>query len=478
MSLAEGRLVNGKYRVVRLIGEGGMGSVYEAMHEGLGARVALKSLHPDLAKTGLGPRFLQEARAAARIKSPHVVRVSDVDQTEEGLPFMVLEFLEGKTLQALYEHLYKQGEQLPYSDALDFAIQICEGVEAAHEAGIVHRDLKPDNVMITSGPKGAPLLKLLDFGIAKLEDKNDPKSVRTRPGVIMGTPEYMAPEQAFAADTADARADVFSLGVMVFEMLAGHRPVGGDEPTEIAVAYLTGKVPHLRDLAPTVPPEIDAVVFRAMAPKPNDRLPTVKALREVLEPFLAATRPALGSQLPPAELPGARPIPGTNIYDGSPVSAGIPTPAASPVGGDAMFNETTKKSTPYAHNVHDDRFSIPVVSPPPMLMPLPAQGPMVGPMSMTPSGYPLAPGAGPGPVSVQQFPYGPTKPPEPATKPKQGNPLLVAGIAIAFLLVLGGGALWAVYYFTDVFDDAPAKKQPTKKPQPQPAPTHKKPGLR
>jgi serine/threonine-protein kinase len=460
MSLVEGALVNGKYRVVRLVGEGGMGSVYEAMHEGLGARVALKSLHPSLARTGLGPRFLQEARAAARIQSPHVVRVSDVDQTEEGLPFMVLEYLEGKTLQALYEHLYKAGDRLPYADALEFAIQICEGVEAAHEAGIVHRDLKPDNVMITVGPKGNPILKLLDFGIAKLDDKNDPKSVRTRPGVVMGTPEYMAPEQAFAADTADARADVFSLGVMVFEMFAGHRPVGGDEPTEIAVAYLTGAIPHLRDLAPTVPPEIDAVVFHAMAPKPTDRLPNVKALRETLEPFYFATRPQT-SQTSGSELMGARPIPGTNIYP--PLSAGSPTPAASAVGAsDPNFPETTKKSVPYPHDVHDSRFSVPVVTP---LPPTPGY-------SMTP-GYPMVGGmGGAGPVSLQQFPYGPTVPPVPQ-RPKQSSGLLVAGISIVFLLVLGGVALWAVYYFTDFFDDdTPAR---THKKKPAPAPTTKKP---
>jgi serine/threonine-protein kinase len=464
-----GRLITGKYRVKRLIGEGGMGAVYEAVHEGLNARVALKALHSDLAKTGLGPRFLQEARAAARIQSPHVVRVSDVDQTEEGIPFMVLELLEGKTLQALYEHLYKEGQSLPYADALDFAIQICEGVEAAHEAGIVHRDLKPDNVMITVGSKGQPLLKLLDFGIAKLEDKSDPRSVRTRPGVIMGTPEYMAPEQAFAADTADARADVFSLGVMVFEMLAGHRPVGGDEPTQIAVAYLTGAVPRLRSLAPTVPPEIDEAVHRAMAPKPADRLPTVRALREVLEPFLLATRPPQQSRMSMPEPGGARPIPGTNIYEGNPPAPPVPaanTPPATAVGGDQSFPERTKKSVPYGAEVQDSRVSVPVVSAPPV--------PSVASPAMTPSGYPVAPG----PVSAQQFPYGPTALPVKAPAQKQSGPLLVAGIAVAVLLVLGGGALWAVYYFTDLFDDPkPKKTQPAKPPQkpPQPQPAPKKP---
>ena len=467
MSPLLGRLVSGKYRVIRLIGEGGMGSVYEAVHEGLGARVALKSLHPDLARTGLGPRFLQEARAAARIKSPHVVTVSDVDQTEDGLPYMVLELLEGKTLQALYEHLYHAGDRLPYSDALDFAIQICEGVEAAHEAGIVHRDLKPDNVMITAGPKGSPLLKLLDFGIAKLEDKNDPMSVRTRPGVIMGTPEYMAPEQAFAADTADARADVFSLGVMVFEMLAGHRPVGGDEPTEIAVAYLTGNVPRLRDLAPTVPPDIDLAVHKAMAPKPADRLQSVRALREVLEPYLLAVRPPPQSRLStPSDRAaigkGTRPIPATNIHEEPSYAAAISKSGRPPPVADPGFaDEHTKESAAFPHGVSDGRVSVPVVSAPPAPM-MPMAPPMMG---MPPSmGYPGAPA----PVSIQQFPYGPTAPPGPARRPGSSAGL-IAGIILVVLLVVGGGALWAVYYFTDVFDEDP--KPATKKPKPKPAPT-------
>ena len=486
MSSLLGRVVSGKYRIVRLIGEGGMGSVYEAVHEGLNAKVALKSLHPDLAATGLGPRFLQEARAAARIQSPHVVRVSDVDQTEDGLPYMVLELLEGKTLQAVYEHLYQAGERLPYADALDFAIQICEGVEAAHEAGIVHRDLKPDNVMITYSAKGVALVKLLDFGIAKLEDKTDPTSVRTRPGVIMGTPEYMAPEQAFAADTADARADVFSLGVMIFEMLAGHRPVGGDEPTEIAVAYLTGNVPRLRDLAPTVPPDIDAAVHKAMAPKPPDRLQSVKALREVLEPYLLAARPPPASRMSaPSDKAlldnkGTRAIPLTHVpdepsYSAAVAKSGRPPPVTPwppgpppPLGDPGFADESTKESAMFPHGVYDNRVSVPVVSPPPRP---PGAPPSLMPYSQfssanTPpaSGYPMAPP----PVSIQQFPYASTPPPPGKRKKSHGG--LIAGLVIAFLL-LAGGALWAVYYFTDVFDDDP---KPTRKHRPKP-PSQKRP---
>lgn len=297
-----GQVINNKYRLVRVIGEGGMGSVYEARHEMLGTTVALKFLHPELGRrAGLVQRFLQEARVSAQIQSPHVVRVSDVDQTADGLAFMVMEYVEGKTLQTLYEELYQTGQRLSYADALEYAMQMVEGVDAAHRAGVVHRDLKPDNVIITKGPKGAPLIKLLDFGIAKLKVTGELGRGLTRPGVMMGTPEYMAPEQAYSADTADARADVFSLGVIIFEMLAGRRPVGGDDPHQIAAQYVTGQVARLVDLAPWVPAELAAVIHRAMAAKPDDRLGSIAELRTALEPFalaahapLAATPPAVG----------------------------------------------------------------------------------------------------------------------------------------------------------------------------------------
>src|SRR5580692_7544205 len=162
MSPQAGQVINNKYRLLRHIGDGGMGSVYEARHEALGTTVALKFLHLEFARReGLVQRFLREARASAQIQSPHVVRVADVEQSADGGVFIVLEYLEGKALQALYEELYRAGRRLPYPDALDYAVQMLEGVEAAHLAGIVHRDLKPDNVMITVDPKGATVLKLL-----------------------------------------------------------------------------------------------------------------------------------------------------------------------------------------------------------------------------------------------------------------------------------------------------------------------------
>ncbi|WP_437817955.1 protein kinase domain-containing protein [Sorangium sp. So ce1078] len=302
-----GQVIHNKYRLVRLIGDGGMGSVYEARHEVLGTTVALKFLHPELSRrSGLVQRFLQEARVSAQIQSAHVVRVVDVDQTASGLAFIVMEYLEGKTLQALYEELYRAGIRLAYADALEYAMQMLEGVEAAHRAGVVHRDLKPDNVIITRTSKGEPLIKLLDFGIAKLKVTGELDRGLTRPGVIMGTPEYMAPEQAYSADSVDARADIFSLGVIIFEMLAGRRPVGGDEPQQIAGAYLSGQISRLSDLAPEIAPGLCAAVHRAMAASPPDRFATTAEFRSALEPFARAARAPSALTPSPSEVSVAR----------------------------------------------------------------------------------------------------------------------------------------------------------------------------
>jgi eukaryotic-like serine/threonine-protein kinase len=343
-----GQVINNKYRLLRVIGDGGMGSVYEARHEVLGTSVALKFLHSELSRRqGLVARFLQEARVSAQIQSPHVVRVTDVDQTPAGA-FIVMEYLEGRTLQTLYEDLYHAGLRLAYADALEYAMQMLEGVEAAHKTGIVHRDLKPDNVMITLDAKGRAVIKLLDFGIAKLKVSGDYDRGLTRPGVIMGTPEYMAPEQAFSADAVDARADIFSLGVMIFEMLAGRRPVGGDDPQQIAASYLSDRIARLTDLAPEIDPELAAAVHRAMAARVGDRWQTVTELRDAMEPFAAAAKAP--SALPPsvslsspglarASLAGAaslqppRAVPKTFPPDDGPPPRGhdVTTPADPPV---------------------------------------------------------------------------------------------------------------------------------------------------
>ncbi len=233
-----GDLIGGKYRILRMIGDGGMGAVYEARHEVLGTSVALKFLHTELAKRqGLSTRFLQEARVSASIQSPHVTKVTDVEQTPDGTPYLVMELLTGESLQQLIDRQRK----IPRDQALDFALQILSGLEAAHALGVVHRDLKPDNVFITPST-GGPVCKLLDFGIAKLRQSNDYSKGLTRPGALMGTPEYMSPEQLYSADRVDHRADLYSLGVILFEMLAGERPAMGEDASAIVGNVLAGKV--------------------------------------------------------------------------------------------------------------------------------------------------------------------------------------------------------------------------------------------
>src|SRR6187402_3665313 len=281
MRPAVGDVIGGKYRIVRLIGDGGMGTVYEARHEFLETSVALKFLHSELAKrAGLGSRFLQEARVSARIRSPHVTHVTDVDQTSDGSPYLVMELLHGEPLQQAMDRQHK----FPPEQAVDFAQQILSGLESAHAIGVVHRDLKPDNVFIVPGNSG-PLLKLIDFGIAKLRASTEFQKGLTRAGVIMGTPEYMAPEQLFAAENVDHRADLYSLGVILFEMLAGRRPADGDDVEAIVAAVVSGNVRHLADLEPRLAPGLVAVVERALRPDREARFGSALEMRSALAPF-------------------------------------------------------------------------------------------------------------------------------------------------------------------------------------------------
>lgn len=332
-----GQIINNKYRLLRLIGDGGMGSVFEAKHELLGTTVALKFLHNQLARRkGLVERFLQEAQVSARIRSPHVVSVSDVDRTSDGLAYMVMEYVEGETLQTLYEKLYNKGDRLTYGDAFDIMLQMLEGVSAAHSLGIVHRDLKPDNVMLTEDPRAGRLVRILDFGIAKLKASGEVDRGLTRPGVVMGTPEYMAPEQAFSADKVDARADVFSLGVMFFEMLAGRRPVGGDNAHAIAAQYLEGTIAQLGDLMPSVAPKLAAAVHKAMGAKPDERFDSVDAFRAAIAPYAPDGAGTAASKADQAKDGSADPLAETA---GASVNDGRQTPIPKTVPPEEIFSD-------------------------------------------------------------------------------------------------------------------------------------------
>ena len=316
-----GDVIGGKYRIVRVIGDGGMGTVYEAHHEVLETNVALKFLHGELAqRPGLGSRFLQEARVSARIHSPHVTHVTDVDQMADGSPYLVMELLQGEPLQQAMDRL---GKLIP-TQAVDFALQILAGLEAAHAIGVVHRDLKPDNVFIVPSSNG-PLLKLIDFGIAKLRASTVYQKGLTRAGVVMGTPEYMAPEQLFAAENVDHRADLYSLGVILFEMLSARRPADGDDVETIVAAVVSGNVRHLAQLEPNLPKALVAAVERALLPDREARFGSALEMRVALAPFTGvlsygsglAAGPGAPSQPPPIHTGPAqvfeveRPVPKT-----------------------------------------------------------------------------------------------------------------------------------------------------------------------
>jgi hypothetical protein len=280
MDFEAGHLLGGKYRIVRRIGVGGMGSVYEAKHAGLGTPLAIKVLLPQLAKVPtLADRFRREAQVSATLRSPHVIQVTDVDQLADGRPYLVMELLVGESLQ---DHL-EAAKSLSREESVDLTLQILLGLECAHALGVVHRDLKPGNVFLDTRGVGRTA-KLLDFGVAKVKATPEFQAL-TRPGMVMGTPEYMAPEQAFSADQADARSDLYSVGVMLYEMLSGALPAEGSLPLAVAHQVMTNQVRPLRELCPGLPQGLLNLVHRAMQPERSARFESALEMRRALSAF-------------------------------------------------------------------------------------------------------------------------------------------------------------------------------------------------
>jgi serine/threonine-protein kinase len=276
-----GEVVSAKYRLLRPLGEGGMGLVFEAEHLRLRQSVAIKFLRPEvLALPDALERFEREARASARIRGPHVVRVLDVDTDERGRPYMVMELLRGRDLEA---ELRAQGP-LTVEAAVDLVLQACVAVAQAHAAGVVHRDLKPSNLFLTE-ESGKRVLKVLDFGISKTAPDAD-ASV-TSMCVTVGTPLYMSPEQMRSSRDVDGRTDIWSLGVILYELVAGAPPFLGTTTAAIA-AIVADAMPSLRRVRPDVPEALERVLVTALAKDPADRLPTAEALAAALMPFASA----------------------------------------------------------------------------------------------------------------------------------------------------------------------------------------------
>ncbi|MBX3206627.1 MAG: serine/threonine protein kinase [Labilithrix sp.] len=264
-----------------------MGSVYEAEHLTLGTHVAIKVLHSDLARrAGIAERFLQEARVSAQIRSPHVVQVIDVDRTVDDVAYLVMELLQGEPLSGVV----KRQQKLAVASACEYTVQILQALEAAHALGVIHRDLKPDNVFVTF-QGGKSVLKLIDFGIAKLKTAQAGQTKNlTVAGMLMGTPEYMAPEQAYSADKVDVRADLYAVGVMLYEMLSGQPPASADDPRVLILKVERGEVTPLVQAAPGIEPQLAGFVHRAMAPRPELRFANATEMRLALEDIMSGKR--------------------------------------------------------------------------------------------------------------------------------------------------------------------------------------------
>ena len=260
----------GNYRSIALLGEGGMGAVYLAEHPGIGRRVAVKVLHKNYTRDEhLLARFLNEARAANAIRHPNIIEILDSGMLADGTPFLVMELLEGESLGVRL----RQNGALPIATAIDFAYQTASALGAAHAKGIVHRDLKPDNLFVVPDPHDAKRerIKVLDFGIAKLQQGSVADSVKTRTGTLMGTPIYMSPEQCRGTRAVDHRSDIYSLGVIFYEMLAGQPPFVSEGFGDLVNMHLNVPPASARSKRPEIPLGVDALVLKMLAKNPEDR---------------------------------------------------------------------------------------------------------------------------------------------------------------------------------------------------------------
>ncbi len=346
VDIQPGSVLAGKYRVERLLGEGGMGVVVEALQLGLNRRVALKFLRADTQGT-LGEiaqiRFEREAQAAAQLRGEHIAQVYDVGTLEGGEPFIVMEFLQGEDLGDLIE---RRG-RLPVEDAVGYVLSACEAIAEAHATGIVHRDLKPANLYLAKRPDGRRQLKVLDFGISKLVSEVGETSASvdlTGTRGTLGSPLYMSPEQLESPRDVDFRADIWALGIILYELLVGQTPFHGNTLAIVHARILVGKYEAPSRARPELPPEIDDIVGRCLQHSADSRFPTVAHLAIALEALgpprmhelVASTvRIIAASRLATPDLhvaPGSNYPPPSSLAESKEALASAPTHAVTPSG--------------------------------------------------------------------------------------------------------------------------------------------------
>lgn len=310
--LEAGQILANKFQIEKVLGQGGMGVVVAARHLQLEQKVALKFLLPEAAQHGdTVQRFLREARAAVKLRSEHVAKVLDVGTLDTGSPYIVMEFLQGDDLST---HLERQGP-LPVEEAIDYVMQACEGLADAHKAGIIHRDLKPANLFLTTRSDGSPCVKILDFGISKLNEGIEKGITKTTE--IMGSPQYMSPEQLRAARLTDARSDIWALGVILFQLLTGQMPFERETLPELFTAIVLDTPPSPRSLRGDLPEGLALIMLRCLEKDPAHRYQSVAELAAALAPFGPGHASASADRV-------------SRILGPSPVSLSAPVPSAAP----------------------------------------------------------------------------------------------------------------------------------------------------
>jgi serine/threonine protein kinase len=278
-----GSILEGKYEVLRVVGEGGMGMVYEGRNKTIGRRVAIKCLYPDLKVTQeAAARFHNEAMLTASIAHKNIIEVFDMGTIEGGVPYIVMEYLDGTSLAKMLEL-----GPLSEATAVDVCLEILSALKAVHSKGIIHRDLKPENVFIMEQSGGEQIVKVLDFGISYLAKPIEGASIlKTKTGIVMGTPHYMSPEQARGKKSIDHRADLYSLGIMLYEMVTGQLPFKGDNYNEVIIAITVEEPPPPSFHYDAIPPELEKVIMKAIDKDPDKRYQNASEFTSALMPFV------------------------------------------------------------------------------------------------------------------------------------------------------------------------------------------------
>jgi serine/threonine protein kinase len=314
-------VLENRYRIKDFIGEGGMGVIYECVHLDMGKQFAVKFLNPSLCESrDAYERFRREAKAAAIISHKNIVDIVDIGMTTDGLPFIVMQYLEGEDLAA---RIFHQGG-LTVRAAADILMPVLEALEAVHSVGIIHRDLKPENVFLATQSGGSEIVKILDFGISKLTGAKGASVKSTGSGLVLGTPAYTSPEQAAGENEVDHRADLYSAGVIFYEMITGRLPFRAPAYGKLLLEIISSPVPDPEEYLPCLPAEIKKFLFKCLAKQPGDRFQSAPDMLAALKAMDLDTYKETASNVAVARLrletkktrePGDRPTPVREIMD-------------------------------------------------------------------------------------------------------------------------------------------------------------------